>query len=324
MANILRRAQASERTPEHLRDPENWVEPMRAEWGTDEGLSAAHQHRMQLVEGFRKARAALDEFNPDLVLIWGDDQYENFHEDVVPAFCLFIEDGYQVKPFTGRTGLGTGIGNVWGVGPDWTLRVKGARQAAKELAVHLLGEKFDIAYAYKQLHHDFGHAFWRTVAHLDYDRTGFDYPVIPFAVNCYGRRFTGGRGGDEFDPPGPTPERCFELGAAIARFFEQSPYRTALIGSSSWSHAFLTPKNHYLWPDVPSDRARYEELARGDYQAWRRIPLEQLEDCGQHEMLNWLCLAGAMDALQRQPSYTEFVESWIFNSCKVMAVFEPA
>ena len=32
------------------------------------------------------------------------------------------------------------------------------------------------------------HAFLNTVLFLDYDRQGFPYPVIPFQVNCYGRR----------------------------------------------------------------------------------------------------------------------------------------
>ena len=40
-------------------------------------------------------------------------------------------------------------------------------------------------------------------------------------------------------------------------------------------------------------------------------------------MLNWMCLVGAMDALGRKPSYTEFVESWVSNSSKVFAFFEP-
>jgi len=53
------------------------------------------------------------------------------------------------------------------------------------------------------------------------------------------------------------------------------------------------------------------------------MPLTQLESSGQHEMLNWICLAGAMDTLGRKPTYTEFVESWTANSCKVFATFEP-
>lgn len=322
MAHFLKRFLADPRTPPELTDPRNWPPAMQVEWGEDEGLSSAHRHRQQLVEGFRRTREALDRFAPEVVLIWGDDQYENFREDVVPAFCVYIEDEYRCKPFSRPSGSGTAE-NVWGEGPDWELRVSGHRQGAKDLAVYLLGQKFDVAWAYKQLHFDFGHAFWRTVAHLDYDRKGFPYPIIPFHVNCYGSQFTRGRGAGELDPPGPSPERCFELGAAVARFFQQSPYRTALIGSSSWSHATLTEKHYHLWPDVEADRAHYEELRTGNYAAWKRLPLTQIEDSGEHEMANWFCLAGAMDALGRKPTYTEFVESWVSNSSKVFAIFEP-
>jgi hypothetical protein len=318
---LVRRRIASEKTPVALRDPGNWPEPMQREWSDDQGLAAAGRHRAQLVAGFRRLRKLVDEFNPEVVLIWGDDQYENFHEDVVPAFCVYIEDAYQCQPFSRPSGSG-GDKNVWDVGPDWTLHTKGHRQAAKELAVHLLEHKFDVAWAYQQLHGTFGHAFWRTVAHLDYDRAGFPYPVIPFHVNCYGRQFTRGKL-EELAPPGPTPERCFEIGGEVARFFAQSPYRTLLIGSSSWSHGSLTAKHSFMYPDVEADRARYEELKAGAFASWKHILPEQLEDSGQHEMLNWICLAGAMDALGRKPTYTEFAESWTANSCKVFATFEP-
>jgi hypothetical protein len=40
-------------------------------------------------------------------------------------------------------------------------------------------------------------------------------------------------------------------------------------------------------------------------------------------MLNWYVLAGAMEALGRKPDACELIESWIFNSNKCFAVFEP-
>ena len=100
-----------------------------------------------------------------------------------------------------------------------------------------------------------------------------------------------------------------------------SPWRVALIASSSWSHAFLTPKHHLLHPDVAADRALYESLRHADYAAWRTTSLAAIEDSGQQEMLNWMCLAGAMAELDRRPSETTFIESWIFNSNKVFATF---
>jgi len=47
-----------------------------------------------------------------------------------------------------------------------------------------------------------------------------------------------------------------------------------------------------------------------------------MEESGQHEMLNWMCLAGAMAELGQRPKDIEFVQSWIFNSNKVFAVYE--
>ncbi len=72
---------------------------MREEYGADQGLSAARRHREALISGFRNARRVLDEFAPDLVVIWGDDQYENFREDIIPPFCLLAYEGMAPKPW---------------------------------------------------------------------------------------------------------------------------------------------------------------------------------------------------------------------------------
>jgi gluconolactonase len=74
-------------------------------------------------------------------------------------------------------------------------------------------------------------------------------------------------------------------------------WRLALMASSSWSHSFLTEKNWQLWPDVPADRALYDALETGDYAKWHAYKTNQIEESGQHEVLNWFCLLGAMEAL---------------------------
>jgi hypothetical protein len=170
---------------------------------------------------------------------------------------------------------------------------------------------------------------------LDWDRKGFDHPIVPFTVNAYGRHLTGSQGvpptptvgkrleEGEDDPPGPQPWRCFQIGAATARAFAASPWRVALIASSSWSHSFLTAKHGRMYPDVESDKRYYEALCAGDWETWRNTTLDQAEDRGHHELLNWFCLAGAMAELKRKPDETVFLESWITNSDKVFAVFRP-
>ena len=123
------------------------------------------------------------------------------------------------------------------------------------------------------------------------------------------------------DPPSPNPHRCMEVGAATARIMADSPWRVALMASSSWSHSFLTEKNYQLWPDVAADRALYDALERGDYSAWHRYTTDQIEDSGQHEVLNWFCLLGAMEALGRKPDKATFIETWAFVSPVVFAYY---
>jgi hypothetical protein len=74
---------------------------------------------------------------------------------------------------------------------------------------------------------------------------------------------------------------------------------------------------------VEADRQRFEELRAADYDAWRRVSTAEIEESGQQELLNWMCLAGAMEVLERQPEIIDYVETYIFNSGKCMAVFRP-
>ncbi len=127
---------------------------------------------------------------------------------------------------------------------------------------------------------------------------------------------------DSISPPAPTPRRCFDIGRAIARHFADSPWRVALIASSSWSHGSLTAKHQRLYPDIDADRARLAELESGQFSDWRDLRTADLENSGQQELLNWVCLAGALTELGQKPVSLELVQSYIFNSSKCFAVFE--
>src|SRR5215475_9765589 len=317
MARILKRVLQDPGLPEKYRQPSGWPSAMAEEYGSDQGLGAAGRHREALIKGFRETRKRLDEFAPDVVLIWGDDQYENFKEDVIPPFCVLAYESIEHRPWSEPRWKKSG--NAWDESNDATFVYKGHRAAAKALVTGLLEKGFDVSYAYRPLHHPLGHAFMNTLLFLDYGRQGFPYPVIPFPVNCYGRRVIAQRGGvgrlastaaeEQLDPPSPPPWRCLDLGRACARVLSDSPWRVALIASSSWSHAFLTPKHHLLYPDVDADRAMYQSLRAADYAKWRDTSLAAIEDSGQQEMLNWMCLAGAMAELGRPPTETAFVET---------------
>src|SRR6266480_5398290 len=114
-------------------------------------------------------------------------------------------------------------------------------------------------------------------------------------------------GQTELDPPGPQPWRCFQVGASVARALSRSPWRVAVIASSSWSHSFLVGKHALMFPDVESDKRYYEALRAVDWATWRTTTTEEAEDRGHHELLNWFCLAGAMAELGRRPDESVFL-----------------
>ena len=277
MAGILKGTLRDPAIPEEFKNPANWPAQMREEWGTDLGASAAPAHRQALLpQVWIRFGAPLTTFVRTSSLIWGDDQYENFTEDIIPPFCILAYDTVQTRPWTRRAPGMPGGANVWGEAEDEIHTIRGHREGGKFLATGLLEQDFDVCYAYKPLHVDgMGHAFLNSVAYLDYHRKGFAHPVVCFSINCYGSRVIANKGGtsrfadklpaEKLDPPSPSPRRCFDLGAATARVFKDGPYRVALIASSSWSHAFLHDKAWRLYPDIDSDRALYQALKSGNF-----------------------------------------------------------
>jgi hypothetical protein len=315
--------------PAEYRDPARWPARMREELGNDFGLAEAARQRQIFRRAFAETRRALDAFKPDVIIMWGDDQHENFQEDLIPPFAVLAYEDQEIEPWHDREEND----NPWGEARDKKFRVRGHREAGRYLATGLIEAGFDMPYGLKPLHHPLAHAFKNTLLLLDEERTGFDTPLVPFHVNCYGRRVNAAHGlrlplsmrGQlkEMDPPSPNPARCMAVGAATAQIMAASPWRTALVASSSWSHSFLTEKNYQMWPDVDADRRLYEALLAGDYERWRRVTTDEIEDAGQHELLNWFCLMGAMEELGRKPDRANFIETYAFVSCAVFAFYEP-
>jgi hypothetical protein len=332
MASLLRWTLADPDIPPAAKDPANWPADMRDEWGSDAGVAAAANHRKLLVENLSRCREALEDFAPDVLVVWGDDQYENFREEVIPPFCVLAYGDVEVDPFEVMNKRGSP--NAWGLPDDTRMMLHGDPDGARRLADELIGRDFDVAYSYqKRTAAPFPHAIANTQLFLDYQHAGtkFPYPIIPITVNCYGQHAIARRGGlarfaeitrERLDPVGPTPARCFALGKAVAQAFTDTDLRVALIASSSWSHAFLTDKTWHITPDLDADRHLYDLLVDADYDAWKSTPTSKIVDSGQHEMLNWFCLTGAADELGLQLAWSELITTDVFNSNKCFAIFE--
>lgn len=331
MASLLRWTLKDPDIPESAKDPANWPASMREEWGNDEGRSSAAHHRKLLVENLAHCREALDEFNPDVVVVWGDDQYENFREEVIPPFCVLAYGDVEAEPF--ETMNKRGSPNAWGMPDDTTITLHGDPENSRKLADRLLERGFDIAYSYeKRKDAPFPHAILNTQLFLDYPHAGADFPyrLIPITVNCYGQHAIARQGGlarfadiekERLDPVGPSPARCFALGRAVAQSFADTDLKVALVASSSWSHAFLTDKTWHITPDTEADLRLYELFKNGDYEQWSSVSTADVVDSGQHEMLNWFCMTGAVAELGLKLEWSDFVTTDVFNSNKCFAVF---
>ena len=332
-AGMFEQALKSLNIPEHYRDEANWPEDMQIEWSTDRGAVASALHRQRLIKCFREQRSILDEFKPDFVIIFGDDQYENFQEDIIPPFCIFgLDDPFESQPWiNARYGKD---GNAWNLPQDWTLRLRGHREGAKLIATELMKQGIPIPYAYKTLHQPtLAQAFQNTTIFLDYDLKGFPYPIIPFQINAYGSEVIATRGRSRAhlfdkivlnglpDPPAPSNAMCMDLGVKIAEIILKSDYRVALIASASWSHAGLSSNTGHLIPDHASDRRLLEAFKAGDYDYWRTLPRDTIERAGQHEILNWMPLIGAMSLLKKTPIIQDYVETYLFQANKIFSYF---
>ncbi len=334
LCSIWQRIINAPRIDPSWKDEVNWPDGMSEEIGADKGLSSAGEYRQRMWDSFQKQRKIIDDFDPDFIVIIADDQYENFKEDIIPPFCIFgMDDEFEQEPW--NHGFQANKENYWGEPHDQKIKFYGHREGAKYITSGLLERGVAMPYAYKLSNSPvLAHGFNYTVLYMDYDRQGFDHPIIPLHVNCYGSSVISAEGAFAHlfkepehdglpDPPAPNPALCHQVGANLARVLADSPYKSVIMASSSWSHCFLSSNTGYVVPDFESDRRMLEALEEGDYDFWKRRTMDEVEGAGHHELLNWHVLTGAMDALDRKPEIIDYAETFIFQSNKCFAVFPP-
>ena len=269
------------RHPVEAKDPANWPASMAEEWDDDQGVAAAAHHRKILVENLLRCRDALDEFRPDVVVVWGDDQYENFREEVVPPFCVLAYDDVEVEPF--QLMNKPGQPNAWGLPDDTTITLHGDADGARRLAGGLMPRlRYRLLVPEAQRRtvsaRDRQHP---AVPRLRQRRAQFPYPMIPITVNCYGQHAIARRGG-------------------LARFAEsrtssstrRAPAGTLLrVGPRGGAAIRATPTSASRWsrrrvgrtrssptrpgtlpPTPPPTRGSTSCSSTGDYETWQAPP----------------------------------------------------
>jgi len=216
----------------------------------------------------QKARA-------DVVVVFGDDQHEQFDDGNMPTFALYHGETLPVVKHTGRNPMAWKDAEKKG----WAETAHEYR-AGSELAQHLIhslvADEFDIARCDRlRKERGVGHAFSFLYRRI---WPGGVLPMVPVMVNTY------------YPPNQPTPKRCYALGQAVRRAIEswKSDARVAIMASGGLSHVVI---------DEELDQMVLEGLTQRKRELLYSLPREKMRG-GTSEILNWVALAGSVEAME--------------------------
>ncbi len=214
----------------------------------------------------------LDSVRPDVVVMFGDDQHEQFLDDNMPALAIYNGDSFPVIAKHWRAPWMAKEAENWA---PTDAEYPNAKALADHLLLSLIDQEFDLART-NHFREDvgIGHAFGFLYRRI---WPGTRVPMLPIMVNTY------------YPPNQPTPKRCYELGQAVKRAVEswESDARVAVIASGGLSHVIV---------DEEVDEQTLDGLRNKDPQRLWSLPRPRLKG-GTSEVLNWVALGGVVESM---------------------------
>jgi 3-O-methylgallate 3,4-dioxygenase len=292
-------AENDKRNPQLLKPPHGKLksfdellaeaDPAIADQVSPETFAAQHGRYQQAIATLEQQLA---EAEPDVVVIFGDDQEELFYDDNMPALSIYWGN---TIPWIPRSGPGP---SAWGYGDKET-----DYPVDSELALHLIQSlmdaDFDVAQS-RYLNEEYGghvgpvgyiagewsrpkrrqglvHAYGFVVRRI---LNGREIPIVPITQNtCY--------------PPNQiTSRRAYAIGRAVRRAIEAwgEEKRVAVVGSGGLSHFVV---------DEELDRMVLGLMRDRNAEALAALPRERMQSATS-EINNWIAAAGALEHLEMQ------------------------
>ena len=222
----------------------------------DDSQNAAKRARIEVA--FDRLRDAFQAAKPDVVVVIGDDQEEQFSLSNFPAFAVYVGEsfnGYRELAYLGTAAPGKSRPLKPKTPEHWTA-VRGHPPLARAILSGMMTAGFDPAFMLSLPDENFGmgHAFMRPTTRLTGNR--FDIPIVPVLVNC-------------FYAPQPSAARCVAAARAIRRVIDTWPedIRVAVVGSGGLWH---TPGARDAYIDQDFDRAMLSYVESGDAEGMAR------------------------------------------------------
>ena len=244
--------------------PENLEEQLRED---------CFREKHARVQGAIKRLSQLIKSTPvDAIIIFGDDQHEQFNDDNMPTVAIYHGDEIPVHPRSPRPGGNFPTLHLEPTATEYPT----ATDLAQHLIVSLTEQEFDITRCNQlRAERGIGHAF-----SFLYQRfwPECNVPIVPVMINTY------------YPPNQPTPKRCHDLGKAIRTAVQQwtGGERVAVLASGGLSHIVI---------DEPLDLEVLDALKAKDAKALHALPRNLLKG-GTSEILNWVALDGAVGPLK--------------------------
>lgn len=226
------------------------------------------------MKALAELNTTLNEISPDVLVVVGDDQHENFLDDNMPVFGIY--KGPSIKPVRSQGH------RPWRADQEERLLAMDSFKSSPGLAEHIIrflsAENFDIA-SCNQLRADvgLGHAFTAIYTQIMPDGR---IPIVPFMVNTF------------YPPNQPTPARCYAIGVALRKAIEawDENKTVGVIASGGLSHVII---------DEEIDSMTLEGLKNKDNEKLLNLPITKLV-YGTSEIRNWILVAGTVEELNMQ------------------------
>ena len=278
---------ASSHAPSMFAKPEDWPRLHETLTGSvpqppqirEETPEVIEQYVKRIQKNFRTLREQFDAYQPDALIIVGDDQNEVFSRACIPALAIFVGEAVS-----GSTSIGL-LGESY---EENQLTLKGHPELARDLLGGLMARGFDLAYieelvAMARPAAGLGHAFTRPARVL-----GVAERVIPTIVLWVNAYF----------PPCPSAERCYALGLALREVLADRPERVAILGSGGLSHDPRGPRAG--WVDEPLDRWVLDALRQGQGERLGHMYTFDSDTLrsGTGEIRSWITVAGAFPGVE--------------------------
>jgi hypothetical protein len=246
------------------------VEPPDQPQVAQETLEANEARYKNISDGLSFLRDKINTLRPDILLLIGDDQNENYLENNLPQFSIYLGKELVTADRDGRTGR----------------RYRCDADAAWTILEQCVESGIDLAYS-KEFpnNHLISHAHREP---LEYLQIGGAVSIVPIFVNA-------------IHVPAPTPARCYQFGETLNKVINSMPAdkRVMVYSSGGLSHFSAGyPWDHYKGPCTVGsicqefDRNLLAWMRNGQGRELAKLTNRDLIQNGEIELRQWIALMG--------------------------------